>query len=152
MQTHIDTGRSRIITADNGLHYDEILEVIWDQVYNQTLTDECRKLLPGFLDQYTVPHGRAFGDGLNDYETAFVWASQFGTVHVWPIDEDDIADDYPSIAEHGDQWVAKVGDPSVGYRAYARERIEAVILAGVQVLRDQASEILNPSATNATVN
>jgi hypothetical protein len=114
---------------------DEFLEVAFSQIFHDNLSVEDRAALPALLDPYTT---QLFGDAAisfteayNSIETATKWASQFGELRVWC--DDNI-------------WFAKIGpeNPQQLSVSHAKQ-LDAILLAGVQVLREYSNEILNPN-------
>lgn len=132
---------------------DSVLEVIYQQIYFQTLDDDDKVHLGELLDPYTQSmlgeHAVPFADAIHSIDHARLWTGQFGTLAIWPVEGDGNVRFYPSILEDGCTYGAKVGEECEGQsRVYGRTEHDTILLAGVQVLRDQARAILNPVTGN----
>lgn len=119
-----------------GRNEDEYLEAIFYEVYHAKLTTvDLGALLDPYTDKIFGTAAVPFANAVTDTEQAFAWALQFGNVNVFRT-EDKV-----------NEWGAKIGPDRVGQcRVNAKTLRYAVILAGVQVLREHAYEVLNNHA------
>lgn len=135
--------RMKALTVSSRIYFDEslnrnadeFLEVAFSQIFHENLSVEDSAALPTLLDPYTT---QLFGDAAisfagadNSIESASKWASQFGELRVWPDDNG---------------WFAKIGPDNPGQLPVSHvKELHAVLLAGVQVLREYSDEVLNPN-------
>jgi hypothetical protein len=142
--------QDRIYRDENlGKNVDEHLEVVFKEVYDWEISDN--DAIATLLDPYTqrifgadyVP----FATALDDLSHTIRWAMQFGELRLFPITAEDTS---VIRAEFGDKIInygAKIGDDKQGeLRAYGATLIQVIVLAGVQVLREYAYELLNTKA------
>jgi hypothetical protein len=133
----------KVLTVSSRIYFDEslnrnadeFLEVAFSQIFHDNLSIEDRAALPTLLDPYAAQmFGDAaisFTDAFDTVETARKWAGQFGELRVWP---------------HDNSWFAKIGPDSPNQLpASHANQLHAILLAGVQVLREYSYEILNPN-------
>jgi hypothetical protein len=126
---------SRVYFDENlGHHADEVLETVFYQINHRDLTDEDRRLLPSALDPYARTLNGigaiSFAGCLSSVEQAKLWAQQFGDLdYEWRIREQA----FDAIVYHPD-----------GNQKFVRHKDEAtaIVLAGVQVLRECAYRAL----------
>ncbi|MET4190629.1 MULTISPECIES: hypothetical protein [unclassified Bradyrhizobium] len=125
---------------------DEHLEIVFKEVYDWQISDY--QAIGVLLDPYTQHvFGEAaipFANSLENLEHAIKWVTQFGELRIIPVTAADLK---MVRAEFGDKPIsfgAKIGnDKSDQCRAYGGTLIQAVVLAGVQVLREFSYDLLN---------
>jgi hypothetical protein len=128
---------------------DEHLEVVFKEVYDWNLSDHSAIGL--LLDPYTSAiFGAAavpFNGALEDLAHAVKWATQFGELRIIPITTDDRKSITAQVGDKVVNYGAKIGDDREDqFRAYGDSVLQVVILAGVQVLREYAYDLLNTKA------
>lgn len=139
-----------------GKHADEHLEVVYNEVYHWQISDYVA--IGVLLDPYAEAiFGDAhvpFRDSLENLHHAVKWATQFGELRIIPITEADLAviREEPTLNGKIINFGAKIGPDKDGQsRSYGQRLEQAIVLSGVQVLREYSYELLNPSKEkNAT--
>ena len=124
---------------------DEHLETVFHEVFHETVSDKAS--IGQLLDPYAVEvHGGEavrFGDALDNVEQAIRWAIQFGCISV------DTASNYVMEDEGREvNWVVRMSN--VEMIITHRVMSMAIVLAGVQFLRQVAYSVLNPASNGGT--
>ena len=146
---------TRIITDEStGKHVDEYLEVIFKQIFEWDVAGAQGPAIEQLLEEYT---SRIFDKSavscqgiITDPEAAALWASQFGELRLSNVSTKLLnALRNENEAFHVEiNYSAKIGPDRDGQkRVYGRSVHQVTLLAGVQVLRETANQILNKLET-----
>jgi hypothetical protein len=133
-----------------GKYADEHLEVVFKQIYEWQVEGEQGNAIAILLDPYT---NASFGDAavafdgaLQDIDHAVRWSSQFGDVRVSAIDAQSANADQLGSELGSDMFGSKIeNDQFKHLMVFGKTVHQAILLAGVQVLREFAHEVLNRS-------
>jgi len=127
---------------------DEHLEIVFYEIYNEKV--ECKESIGQLLDPYAIEiHGDKavlFGDALDNIEQAIKWASQYGLLSLSPTANYSV-EPVPGDEDREINWVAICGETEKV--ATARLLSHAIVLSGVQWLRNVASSVLNNEGSTA---
>ena len=142
-----------IIDEETGKNVDEYLEVVFKQVFEWNVEGEQGSAIETLLEQYTAMifdksavscHGI-----ISDPDAAFLWASQFGELRLSNVSAR-LLNTLRSANEAFNveiNYSGKIGPDREGQkRVYGRSVHQVTLLAGVQVLRETANQILNKVA------
>jgi len=139
-----------------GRNADETLETVYFQVYHQTSSETDKQAFGSLLDQYAermLTNHIPFGNSAFEYTLALQWARQFGVLYgPWDIGRPEFIA-HTELRKDGCLFGAKI-ERNIPWACcvYAKTRHDAVILAGVQVLRELSYQVLNPSFAGTCTN
>jgi len=134
-----------------GKNVDEHLEAAYKNILEWNVEDEEGAAVAALLDPYSKAVFGAqaipFKGALEDIEHAAKWVIQFGELRVFSVNDEikrALRKSEPGIDLSNANLAAQVTRPDLKNAfVYGRTLHQVILLAGVQVLREQADVILN---------
>lgn len=139
-----------IVDRTTGKNVDEYLETVFRQLFEWNVEGEQGPAIEQILEEYTTSifaEDAVSSKGIiSDPAAAVVWASQFGELDVSAVNASLVQQlrAFDKVFNVEINYSAKIGPAKAGQRrSYGRTIHQVTLLAGVQVLRETANQILN---------
>lgn len=145
--------QSRIGTNPSGQLRDEALDAVYNEIYEHwpDISADDKQAFATLIDPYIQSLNGAvdigFFEAINDLDRAICWATNFGTLSIY-VDRDGSAINLISPEHRSKAKVFACTGPS-DQAAFGICVHQAVLLAGLLVLRQIAAQILNQADATA---